>query len=210
MTELNSRVDPVIGYKELLSNCFSSSTLERTKGGVLGRGLYVFQLSWDVEGLPFGDQIIWLFYDTKSDKRLEKLHKDVEAWFEKISRHCMVVIEDYDLKRPSLVLEMQILSDGHLTNNDMTMKLDNGVTGHMAVYCGQGRRLDFDDPNILDALHTIISNLIPDRALRNDPFIRDGREKVKRLIDFMVKQGADVRYGLQRSGRKSSFGRRGQ
>ena len=72
------------------------------------------------------------------------------------------------------------------------MEMEDDVKRHVAVYCGQGRRLNLDDSSMFGALQTIISNLIPERALKNDPFIRNGREKVKRVFEFMVKEGANV------------------
>ena len=193
---------PVIDADELLRNCFSSKTMKRVKIGKVRRGPYVARLSWGAEGLPYGEQIIWIMYSPKSRSQLDRLADDVTALMRKVDGK-VIFIDDFAPERLRLPLEIMLLSDGHLTYNVMTPTLKSGETGHVAIFVGQGRSIDVNDPDIPGALHTIVANLFHVKELRDDPIIKAGMEKLRRLQEAAVKLGAKPGYLPYRPRRRS-------
>jgi len=188
--EKNSQA--VIGYQELVANCFSRETLKSAKIGKVKRGPYVARLSWRVEWLPFGEQIVWILFSPQSRRTIDKI-LDQTINFANFTDRRVLLIDDYDPKKLSIPLEVSMLSDGKFTCNAMTLTLEDGSTGHIGWFIGQGRKLDLDDEAVNGALHAIITNLFRSvKKLKDNPFIKAGTAKLLKMQDLITQQGGRV------------------
>ena len=170
-----------ITYEKLLSNCFSIPTLKSANVAKFRKGPYIAQLSWDREGLPLNQQIIWLLYHPRSMKPIKKVLDNLITTVRSLDGHYMVVIDDYDPSTHYLYTVL-MLTDGAFTCNGVSLKMnEDGSNGHIGWIIGQGRNIDPDDDAVIGTLHTIISNIFNAKALQNDPFIQSGRKKLENM-----------------------------
>lgn len=181
-----------IGWEELVNKCFSPKTLANAQAGKFTNGTHIVQLSWDKEGPPLNQQIIWLLYHPKSMKPIHSLLDELKALAE-ATDGMMVIIDDYD---PEIhwAHTVLMLCDGAGSVNGVSLTMnEDGSEGHMGWIVGQGREIDADDDAVVGALHMIITNIFKEqKGLRKDPFLASGRKKLDALKAACEQTG--VRY----------------
>jgi hypothetical protein len=168
-----------IPFDEILSNCFSSSCLKNARSGKLSKNLYVAHLSWNVEGLPYGDQHIWLLYSPTSSSFISDTLQKIGDFLE---RNPGIIFADIEEITLFSLPEIVILSDGYISFNNVTRYLTNGNFGHIGWLVGQGRSIDADDNKIITLIHSVVSNLfLKYKELQNDAFLLNGMKKLVEL-----------------------------
>ncbi|MFH2111739.1 MAG: hypothetical protein ABIJ47_10835 [Candidatus Bathyarchaeota archaeon] len=180
-----------ITWEELLSNCFSPKTLTQAHVGRFRKdGPYMIRLSWDREGLPLNQQIIWLLYHPRSMKPVEKILDSLGNTARLAEGHHTLIIDDYN-PETHWAHTILMLSDGAFTYNTCTMEMNDGSKGHIGWIVGQGRDLACDD-DTTGALHVIIANIIPamkPRHRNSDPFLLNGQKKLGKMKEVMNREG---------------------
>lgn len=187
MKDAGRRPEGLIGADELLRNCFSEATLERARLGRIQTGPGVAQLSWEVEGL---EQVVWILYDPVTRDQLEGLAEAVSALSRQVDGK-LLILDDFELKSGGLPLQMILLCDGLITWTVMSLSTEGGATGHVAVFAGQGRSVDTDDPKLPSLLQAIIANLFSTEG--DDPFIRAGKDTLGRILEAAAERGHGTR-----------------
>ncbi len=165
-------ISPKIGFEEFIGGCFSRSTLKYSKIGKLKWGPYVARLCWDVEGLPFNQQVIWLLFEPRYMKRLERALKEIRQFMEEHDRR-LVIIEDFDPNIFYLPLDIMMFCDGQGSANAMTIKVESEAEGHVAWIVGQGRGIDFEEECMIGALQAVLANFFRNKRLRKNKFMED-------------------------------------
>jgi len=168
-----------ITIDEILTNCFSSSCLKNAKSGKINTNLYVAHLSWEKEGLPYGDQHVWFLYSPTSADLITDILEKIDKFFKDNQGIMITDIEDITLFS---LQEICILSDGSISCNNVTNYLTNGKYGHMGWLVGQGRSINVDDNKMITLIHSVISNLLlKHEDLKNDEFLLEGLKKLVEL-----------------------------
>ncbi|MCK9597527.1 MAG: hypothetical protein M0R06_00725 [Sphaerochaeta sp.] len=115
------------------------------------------------EGTPFGDLHIWLLYNsnpddvtTAQDELIEELHK---------SEGKIIIIDDCNPKKPSLLVEIGVLTDGNVSMNaiEMSFRQNNDgkeTKGTIGWFIGQGYEFDQDEPGFDPVLMKIIGGTV--------------------------------------------------
>lgn len=129
----------------------------------MGNGNRLVKMCAKKEDTPFGDLHIWLLYNsdpdevtTTQDEIIKELHK---------SEGRIVIIDDYNPKKPSLLVEIGVLTDGKVSMNAIEMsfrqKRDGKETkGTIGWFVGQGYKFDQDEPRLDPILIKIIGGTI--------------------------------------------------
>lgn len=176
---MSESITTYISVNEIFSNCFSSSCLKNAVSGKINNDLYMVHLSWDAEGLPFGDQHVWLLYSPTSSKFITNILDKIRNIMENLPGMINVELEEVTL---FTIPELIILCDSEISFETVSLDLSNGVNGHIGWLVGQGRSFNADDNKVVRLIHLAISNCLMNfKELENDPFLLEGMKKILEL-----------------------------
>ena len=141
-------------------------------------GVYCLRYGWEREGLPHGEQLLWLLYHPTSFEKVKEALEDVI----RVARLCegktVLMNCDNPAEDPSrnLSLEVMLLCDGGFTTNAYEINFD-GAVGFIGVICGQGRELSEDARNL--ATYTL--GQLGSQA----SFVLKCREKLEKIVEAL-------------------------
>jgi len=140
---------------------------------------------WEREGLPNGEQFLWLLYHPTSFEKVKEALEDVL----RVARLCegktVLMNCDNPAEDPTrnLSLEVMLLCDGGFTTNAYEINFD-GTVGFLGVICGQGRELSEDARNL--ATYTL--GQLGSQA----SFVLKCREKLEKIVEALKNIGAEA------------------
>lgn len=185
-----------ITWDELFKNSFNPKTLSQLRLGKISNthgvdGPYIIQLEWDKEGLPFNQQIVWLFYHPTSLKIINDLFKDIRNTAKNYDGK-IVIIDNYNSEK-KIIPTILMLSDGIFYCNSFTLTFKDGIEGHLGYISGQNRNIE-TDPGIPPLIHAIVSNILGStNELQKDKFLEYGKNKLKIIEQYIEDNELDLR-----------------